>query len=123
MGRIPKEKIILAIYVSPRCKEKLECLQNVYSLAGKRFSLSRIVEDSIDFIYGAVYLCQGSAFWKGFFSLYKLFSLEEGINSEINEVFKIIKDKKNALKEVLTVKIDLKKNFKKEVFGIGKEEE
>ena len=56
MKRLPKEKISLSIYVSPKCKEKLECLQQLYFISGKRFSLSEIVEESINQIYGAAFL-------------------------------------------------------------------
>lgn len=121
MGRIPKEKIILTLYVSPRCKEKLACIQNAYSIAGRRFSLSVIVEDIVGFIYAALYLCQGSIFWKGFFKLYKIISMEDVLKSEINEVFKILEEKKHALREVLTVDLKVKEKFKQEFLGIGKE--
>ena len=53
--------------------------------------------------------------------MYKLFSLDPGLNAEINQVFEIVKDKKSTLKEVLSVLIDLKEGAKRELFGIGKE--
>jgi len=51
MGKLPKGKVTLSVYVNPECKEKLECLQQLYFVAGKRFSLSELVEDSVNSTY------------------------------------------------------------------------
>jgi len=63
---------MFSVYVTPKCKGKLECLQQLYFIAGKRFSLSQIVEEAINTIYAAAYLCLDSVFWKGFFKVNKV---------------------------------------------------
>lgn len=123
MGRLPEGKIALSIYVTPKCKEKLDCLQRLYAIAGRSFSLSKIVEESINFIYNVAYLSMNNAFWNAFIKLLKLFIGEETLKEGISETLQIAKSKKSAAKEVLTVDIDIKKKFKEQIFGKGKEEE
>lgn len=121
MKRLPKEKISLSIYVSPKCKKKLECLQQLYFIADKRFSLSEIVEESVNIIYGAAYLCQDSAFWKAFFKVGKALETSDASKRGIDEVLAIIQTKKAAAKEILSVPVDVKKGmvdeFKKSFRG------
>ena len=50
-----------------------------------------------------------------------MLSMEVALKSEINEVFKILDEKKYALREVLTVDLKIKEKMKQEFFGIGKE--
>ena len=76
MKRLPKDKISLSIYVSPECKEKLECLQQLYFIAGRRFSLSELVEDSVHISYAGAYLSQEGGFWKSLFRLNKFINFE-----------------------------------------------
>ncbi len=111
MKRLPKDKVTLSIYVTPKCKEKLECLQQLYFVAGKRFSLSELVEDSVHITYAGAYLCQDSGFWRVFFKLCKL--LNFGAQDKgLAEIVKIIKEKKAATKEILQVDLDIPKDFK-----------
>lgn len=121
MKRLPKEKVSLSIYVSPKCKKKLECLQQLYFIADKRFSLSEIVEESVNMIYGAAYLCQDSVFWKAFFKVGKVLDTSEASRKGIDEVLAISQSKKAAAKEILSVPIDVKENvvedFKKSFRG------
>lgn len=116
MGRLPKEKVALSIYVTPKCKEKLDCLQKLYAIGDRKFSLSQIVEECIGFIYGVAYLSQDSKFWKGIFKLFKVFSIDDALNEMITAVLRIVQDKKSAAREVLTVEVDVKENLKRE-FG------
>ncbi len=106
------EKVVLSVYVSPRCKAKLDCLRTLYSFAGKKFSLSSIVEDSISYLYAGAYFCQNSKVWEGFFTLSKLLD-NEATNKGVDEVIKIAKANKEVAKGILNVQIDLKKAFKK----------
>lgn len=57
-------------------------------------------------------LVRGVCCWKGFFLMYKLFSLDLGLNAGINQVFEIVKDKKSSLKEVLSFPININKGGK-----------
>ncbi len=125
MGRIPKDKETLTLYVSPECKEKLRCLQNLYLLANKKLSLSAIVEDMVGFLYSIAYICQNNIFWKAFIKLYQLVSVDSGLNSEITQLLKIIKDKSFDVKDVLTIPVDMKQRakdvIKEDILGIKKE--
>jgi hypothetical protein len=106
MGKLPKDKVTLSVYVSPKCKEKLECLQQLYFISGKRFSLSEIVEDSIHCNYAGAYLCQEGGFWRGFFRLNKLLNFgakEKGFD----ETLKVVDDKRAAVKEIMHVPLDI----------------
>ncbi len=107
----------MSIYVTPRCKEKLDCLQKLYAIGDRKFSLSQIVEECIGFIYGVAFLSQDGKFWKGIFKLFKLFSTDDALNDMIGDVMKIVQDKKSAAKEVLTVRVDVKGNLKREFGG------
>ena len=107
-----KEKVVLSVYVSPQCKEKLECLQKLYAFAGTKFSLSKIAEDSISYLYAGAYLCQKSKMWDGFFWIGKLMD-NEATNKGIDEVIKIAKDNKEVAKSILNVPIDIVENLKK----------
>jgi hypothetical protein len=125
MGRIPKDKETLTLYVSPECKEKLRCLQNLYLLANKKLSISAIIEDMVGFLYNIAYICQNNIFWKSFIKLYQLLSVDSGLNSEISQLLKIIKDKSFDVKDVLTIPVDMKQRakdvLKEELLGIKKE--
>ena len=125
MGRIPKDKETLTLYVSPECKERLRCLQNLYLLANKKLSISAIVEDMVGFLYNIAYICQNNIFWKSFIKLYQLLSVDSGLNSEISQLLKIIKDKSFDVKDVLTIPVDMKQRakdvLKEEILGIKKE--
>jgi hypothetical protein len=114
-----KEKVVLSVYVSPRCKAKLECLQTLYSFAGKKFSLSSIVEDSIGYLYAGAYFCQNSKIWEGFFALGKLME-GEAANKGADEVIKIAKENKEVAKGILNIPIDIKKEAKKELSKVFK---
>lgn len=109
-----KEKVVLSVYVSPRCKAKLECLQTLYSYAGAKFSLSKIVEDSIGYLYAGAYFCQNSKIWEGIFTLGKLMESEVA-NKGTDEVIKIAKENKEVAKAILNVPLDLKKQIKKKI--------
>jgi len=111
MGRLPKEKVALSIYVTPKCKEKLECLQQLYFIGGKKFSLSEIVEDSVHSNYNGAYLCQEGGFWKSFFKLNKFINFG-GQGKGFDETLKIVEEKKAATKEILKVPLDIPTNFK-----------
>lgn len=110
MKRLPKEKVSLSVYVSPRCKKKLECLQQLYFIAERRFSLSEIVEEAIDLIYAAAYLGQDSRWWKWFFKAGSVFDTGEASRHGIDEALAAVQEKKAAAKEILSVPIDIKKN-------------
>jgi hypothetical protein len=120
MGRLPKDKVTLSIYVSPNCKEKLECLQQLYFIAGKRFSLSQIAEETINMIYNVAFLCMDNKFWKGFFRVTKVLESSDATNHGIDEVLTIIQGKKAAAKEILKIPVSFNdqavKAFKKK-FG------
>lgn len=114
MGRLPEGKVALSIYVTPRCKEKLDCLQRLYAVAGRSFSLSKIVEESVNFIYNAAYLCLDNVFWTAFFQLFKILGYEDGLKEGVSETLKVVKSKRSAAEEVLTVPLAIKGNFWKE---------
>ena len=109
-----KEKVVLSVYVSPRCKAKLECLQKLYAFAGTRFSLSKIVEDSIGYLYTGAYLCQNNKLWEGFFSIGKILD-NEATNKGVDEVIKIAKENKEIAKSILNVPVNFGENVKKEI--------
>jgi hypothetical protein len=108
-----KEKVVLSVYISPRSKAKLDCLRTLYSFAGKKFSLSSIVEDSIGYLYSGAYFCHNSKIWEGIFTLGKLVEGEVA-NKGVAEVIKIAKENKEVAKAILNVPIDLKKKPKKD---------
>lgn len=110
--RLPKEKISLSIYVSPKCKQKLECLQQLYFIAGKRLSLSQIVEETINFIYGTAYFCQDSGLWRSFIRAMNAFETSDATSKGIDEVLSIVQSKPAAAKEILNVPVSLKENAK-----------
>jgi hypothetical protein len=111
MKRLPKDKVTLSIYVTPQCKEKLECLQQLYFIAGKRFSLSEIVEDSIHINYAAAYLSQEGGFWKRFFMLNKMINFGAK-DKGFAETLKVVEEKKAATREILKVPLEIPKDFK-----------
>ncbi|MBT3509872.1 MAG: hypothetical protein HN472_10075 [Nitrospina sp.] len=114
MGRLPKEKVALSIYVTPKCKEKLDCLQKLYAIGDRKFSLSQIVEEAIHSIYNTAYLCQDSSIWKVFFKTAQFIETSEATNKGMDEVLSIVQNKKAASKEVLNVPVSIKDNAKKE---------
>lgn len=116
MGRIPKNKETLTLYVSPECKEKLRCLQNLYLLANKKLSISAIVEDMVSFLYTVAYVCQNNAFWRTFIKLSQHLSVDKNLTLVINQVLEIIKDKSFDVKDVLTIPVDMVQRAK-EVVG------
>lgn len=101
------EKIELFAYVTPRTKEKLDCLKNLYGAAGMKFSFSRVIEDAIGILYIAAYLSQRSAFWEVFFQFGRVFE-SEGVGEMVDKVLKVVKNKKLLTKEIMTVEIKLK---------------
>jgi hypothetical protein len=109
-----KEKIVLSVYVSPKCKAKLECLQKLYAFAGTKFSLSKIVEDSIGYLYAGAYLCQKSKIWEGFFSVAQLLD-NDATNKGVDEVIKIAKENKEIAESILNVPVNFGENVKKEI--------
>ncbi len=125
MGRIPKDKETLTLYVSPECKEKLRCLQNLYLLANKKLSISGIVEDMVNFLYTVAYICQNNIFWRSFIKVVKFVSIDEKLKLEIANVLEIINDKSFDVKDVLTVPVDMKQRakdvLKEELLGVKKE--
>ena len=125
MGRIPKDKETLTLYVSPECKEKLRCLQNLYLLANKKLSISGIVEDMVNFLYTVAYICQNNIFWRSFIKVVKFVSVDEKLKLEIANVLEIINDKSFDVKDVLTVPVDMKQRakdvLKEELLGVKKE--
>ena len=123
MAKLPKDKITLSIYVTPRCREKLECLQKLYNIAGKDFSLSKVVEDGIHLFYAAAYLCRDSWFWKGFFKVAKVLESGEATKEGLDEVLSIVQAKKHAANEVLTVDIKFKDNLVADVKKLFKGKE
>lgn len=114
MKRLPKEKVALYVYVSPKCKEKLDCLSQLYRSAGRKFALGDIVEESINFIYAAAYLCQDSKFWKGFFRVGQVLDTSEASNQGINDVLNIVQKNKDIAKKLLTVPVSFRENLVKE---------
>jgi len=106
-----KEKVSMSLYLTPRGKQKLECLQQLYFVCGKRFSLSEIVEESISVIYAAAYLCQNSKFWRTFFSASRFIESSEAATSGIDEVLDMVQKKPLAAKELLQVEINVKKSL------------
>lgn len=113
MGRLPKDKVALSIYVTPECKKKLDCLQKLYAIGDRKFSLSQIVEESINFLYFVAYFSQKNSFWSGFFGLFNKFLSEDALNEMVGNVLQVVKDKKSSAKEVLTVKVSFKGNWEK----------
>lgn len=112
--RLPKEKVAFTIYVTPKCKEKLDCLQQLYTIAGKKFSLSKVVEGCIHYIYNAAYYSRNSSTFEVFYNLTNLIFPPDTANDGIQEVMGIVQKKKSAAKEVLTVKVEpFKDIFKK----------
>ncbi len=111
MRRLPKDKISLSIYVTPQCKEKLECLQQFYFLAGKRLSLSQIAEEAINTTYAMAYMSLEGPFWKKFFILIKYAGLGRE-DKEIEETLDILERKNAVTRELLRVPLDTPKDFK-----------
>ena len=130
MGRLPDGKVALSIYVTPKCKEKLDCLQRLYAVVGKSFSLSKIVEDSINFIYGVAYLCMDNVFWTAYAHLFKIVTYDESMKLGVSETLEIARSRKNAAQQVLTVPMEVKgrfwkvfiKDLKKDFSGLFKKE-
>ena len=130
MGRLPEGKVALSIYVTPKCKEKLDCLQRLYAVVGKSFSLSKIVEDSINFIYGIAYLCMENVFWTAYAHLFKIVTLDESMRAGVSETLEIARSRKSAVEQVLTVHLEVKGHFwreyikelKKDFSGLFKKE-
>jgi len=58
--KLPDGKVGLHVYISPRCKEKLDCLSQLYRSAGRKFALGDIVEESINFIFVRAHVRFGS---------------------------------------------------------------
>jgi hypothetical protein len=114
MPQLPKDKVGLYVYVSPKCKEKLDCLSKLYRSAGRKFSLGDIVEESINIIYAAAYLCQDSKFWKGFFKVSKVLDTSEASNQGIDDVLTIIQKNKTSAKKLLKVPVNFRENLVKE---------
>lgn len=114
MGRLPKEKVALSIYITPKCKEKLDCLQKLYAIGNRKFSLSQIVEEAIHAIYNTAYLCLDSTIWKVFFKTSQFIETSDATNKGMDDVLSIIQNKKAASKEILTVPVSIKDNAKKE---------
>ncbi len=106
-----REKVSMSVYLSPKCKQKLECLQQLYFISNMRFSLSEIVEEGINAIYAAAYLCQNNKFWKTFFLAGKFLDPNESSCKGIDEVLDIIQKKPAAAKEILNVPIEVKKGM------------
>lgn len=106
-----KEKVSMSLYLTPRGKQKLECLQQLYFVCGKRFALSEIVEEAIGVIYAAAYLCQNSKFWRTFFLASRFIESSEAASSGIDEVLDMVQKKPSAAKELLQVQIDVKRGF------------
>lgn len=104
------EKIELFAYVTPKTKEKLDCLKNLYGVAGMKFSFSRVIEDAIGVLYAAAYLSQKNIFWEMFFQLGNMFE-SEGVGEMIDKVLGVVKMKKLLTKEIMTVEIKVKDNF------------
>lgn len=122
MGRLPEGKVALSIYVTPKCKEKLDCLQRLYVVVGKSFSLSKIVEDSINFIYAVAYLCMDNVFWTAFIHLFKVFTFDDSLKEGVSETLGIARSRKSAAEQVLTVPLEVKGHFWKEfVKGLKKD--
>ncbi len=106
-----REKVSMSLYLTPRGKQKLECLQQLYFVCGKRFSLSEIVEEAIGIIYAAAYLCQNSKFWRTYFLANRFVDSSEASTNGIDEVLDMVQKKPLAAKELLQVEINVKKNF------------
>ncbi len=112
--RLPKEKITLSLYINPKTREKLECLQQLNFIAGKRFSMSEIVEESINQRYGIAYYCLHDKFWIKFFKATNFIESSESAKEGINETIEIIEKKPAAAGEILKVQVSIKENFMKE---------
>ena len=87
------EKIELFAYVTPRTKEKLDCLKNLYGVAGMKFSFSRVIEDAIGVLYAVAYLSQKNILWEVFFQFGKVFE-SEGVGEMVDKVLGVVKNKK-----------------------------
>jgi len=119
MGKLPKDKISLSIYVSSDAKDKLLCLQQIYFLSGKRFSISQIVQDSIEVNYAGVYLLQEGGFWRNLFMLNKFINF--GARGKgFDSILKIVESKKAAMKEILNIPLVKSKDFKSVVKALWK---
>ena len=114
MGRLPEGKVALSIYVTPKCKEKLDCLQRLYAVVGKSFSLSKIVEDSINFIYAVAYLCMDNVFYTAYAHLFKFVTYDESMKAGVGETLEIARSRKSAAEQVLTVPLGVRGRFWKE---------
>ena len=115
---MPKEKVALYVYVSPKTKEKLDCLSQLYRSAGRKFSLGDVIEESVAIIYATAYFCQDSKLWEGFVRVAKLLDTSDANNQAINDVLTIIQKNKDIAKKLLTVKVSLRENFMKEFNSI-----
>lgn len=93
MKRLPKDKISLSIYVSKSTRKKLYNLQGMYFLAGKRFSLSLIVELFINVIYELAYFRMEKPEGESYH--------EKTILLRLESLFTIIKNKNSAVKEIM----------------------
>ncbi len=130
MGRLPEGKVALSIYVTPKCKETRDWLQRPYAVEGSRYSLSQIVEDSINFIYGIAYLCMDNVFWTAYAHLFKIVTCDESMKAGVSETLEIARSRKSAVEQVLTVPLEVKghfwrefiKDLKKDFSGLFKKE-
>jgi hypothetical protein len=118
MKRMPKEKVALYVYVSPKVKEKLDCLSQLYRSAGRKFSLGDVVEESVSVIYAAAYFCQNSKLWESFFRVAKILDTSDANNQGITDVLTIIQKNKDIAKKLLTVPVSLRENFMNEFNSI-----
>jgi len=115
---MPKEKVALYVYVSPKTKEKLDCLSQLYRSAGRKFSLGDVIEESVAIIYATAYFCQDSKIWERFIRVAKLLDTSEANNQAIDDVLTIIQKNKDIAKKLLTVPVSLRENFMNEFNSI-----
>ena len=108
------KKVDVLVRITPEEKQMLDCLQRLYNVAGLKFSMSRIVGNSITFLYRTAYLSQKNVVWEFLFRLFNAVEPDPGVSDSMKQILSLVKEKKHVVEEILEVKVNMKEKLLKE---------